>query len=208
MERNHPHQPEGGEQQPDELEQLTRPEHREYDRRHKPRIYVACLASYNNGVLHGSWVDADRNVSELQADIVAMLASSPTPEAEEWAIHDYDGFGGYEPGEYEQLETVSRVATGIAEHGEPFAAYVEWAGTSEEATQDFGNHYVGTYESAEAWARDVAEDQGWEHQLDEALGALVRPFVSIDYEAFAQQMAASENWQVIEGREGVHIFAP
>lgn len=22
------------------------------------RIYVACLASYNNGVLHGKWIDA------------------------------------------------------------------------------------------------------------------------------------------------------
>lgn len=24
-----------------------------------PRIYVACLAAYNNGHLHGRWIDAD-----------------------------------------------------------------------------------------------------------------------------------------------------
>jgi hypothetical protein len=23
-----------------------------------PKIYVACLASYNNGILHGKWIDA------------------------------------------------------------------------------------------------------------------------------------------------------
>ena len=25
-----------------------------------PRIYVACLAAYNNGYLHGAWIDADQ----------------------------------------------------------------------------------------------------------------------------------------------------
>ena len=24
----------------------------------QPRIYVACLAAYNNGCLHGRWIDA------------------------------------------------------------------------------------------------------------------------------------------------------
>jgi Antirestriction protein (ArdA) len=24
----------------------------------EPRIYVACLAAYNNGYLHGAWIDA------------------------------------------------------------------------------------------------------------------------------------------------------
>ena len=23
-----------------------------------PRIYVACLAAYNNGILHGAWIEA------------------------------------------------------------------------------------------------------------------------------------------------------
>ncbi|WP_426033321.1 antirestriction protein ArdA, partial [Caulobacter sp. DWP3-1-3b2] len=25
----------------------------------KPRIYVACLAAYNNGWLHGVWIDVE-----------------------------------------------------------------------------------------------------------------------------------------------------
>ena len=24
----------------------------------QPRIYVACLAAYNNGILHGAWIEA------------------------------------------------------------------------------------------------------------------------------------------------------
>ncbi|KIQ27503.1 antirestriction protein ArdA [Xanthomonas campestris] len=45
-----------------------------------PRIYVACLASYNNGVLHGRWIDLDgMDAEDVQAGIAAMLRESPHP---------------------------------------------------------------------------------------------------------------------------------
>lgn len=43
------------------------------------RIYVACLASYNNGVLHGRWIDATTDIDEMQAQIAAMLRESRFP---------------------------------------------------------------------------------------------------------------------------------
>jgi hypothetical protein len=52
----------------------------------RPRIYVACLAAYNNGCLHGRWIDAT-TPDEIWAQVRAMLADSPEPDAEEWAIH-------------------------------------------------------------------------------------------------------------------------
>ena len=51
-----------------------------------PRIYVACLAAYNNGCLHGRWIDAT-TPDEIMDEVRAMLAASPLPGAEEWAIH-------------------------------------------------------------------------------------------------------------------------
>lgn len=82
------------------------------------KIYVACLASYNNGVLHGQWIDADSRVDVMQEQVIAMLRASKFPNvmvtcpdctdgdtesscqtckgtgrvysAEEYAIHDYD----------------------------------------------------------------------------------------------------------------------
>lgn len=44
----------------------------------EPRIYVACLASYNNGVLHGRWIDLDDR-EEVEAEIAEMLRESPYP---------------------------------------------------------------------------------------------------------------------------------
>ena len=29
-----------------------------------PKIYVACLASYNAGILHGRWIDADQDADD------------------------------------------------------------------------------------------------------------------------------------------------
>ncbi|WP_197724637.1 antirestriction protein ArdA [Sphingobium amiense] len=29
-----------------------------------PRIYVACLAAYNNGYLHGEWINEEADASE------------------------------------------------------------------------------------------------------------------------------------------------
>ncbi|RAN32203.1 antirestriction protein ArdA, partial [Hyphomonas pacifica] len=52
----------------------------------RPRIYVACLAAYNNGCLHGRWIGAT-TPDEIMEKVRAMLADSPLPGAEEWAIH-------------------------------------------------------------------------------------------------------------------------
>ncbi|WP_339773327.1 antirestriction protein ArdA [uncultured Pseudosulfitobacter sp.] len=46
------------------------------------RIYVACLASYNNGVLHGKWVDASSDVDEMQEEVDAILRASKFPNVE------------------------------------------------------------------------------------------------------------------------------
>ena len=46
------------------------------------RIYVACLASYNAGILHGRWIDASDDVADMKADISAMLRESPCPNVE------------------------------------------------------------------------------------------------------------------------------
>lgn len=39
----------------------------------KPRIYVACLAAYNSGHLHGEWINADQDEEDIFADINDVL---------------------------------------------------------------------------------------------------------------------------------------
>jgi len=48
----------------------------------KMRIYVADLAAYNNGRLHGVWIDASADVDDMQSEVAAMLRKSPCPNVE------------------------------------------------------------------------------------------------------------------------------
>ena len=61
------------------------------------RIYVADQAAYNAGHLHGVWIDATLELDDIQGQVDAMLAASPVEDAEEYAIHDFEGFDGYLP---------------------------------------------------------------------------------------------------------------
>jgi antirestriction protein len=75
-----------------------------------PRIYVASLADYNAGRLHGRWIRADQPSDAIYGEIQAMLAESEIPEAEEWAIHDFEGFGRCRVGESALIDTVVAMA--------------------------------------------------------------------------------------------------
>lgn len=124
-----------------------------------PRIYVASLADYTNGRLHGAWIDPTQEPDDLYAAVTTMLAASAEPAAEELAIHDYEGFHGFRIGEYESLETVHQIACGIEEHGEAYAEYVELVGTEDASLDGFADLHQGSYESIEAFIEQFMSDR-------------------------------------------------
>lgn len=112
-----------------------------------PRIYVACLAAYNNGRLHGRWIDAT-DPHEVWQEVSAMLAASPEPDAEEWAIHDYENFYGCNISEYAGFDTVCELAAFLEELGELGAKlYNELSEDLGQARAAFDD-YAGEYKSA------------------------------------------------------------
>jgi antirestriction protein len=157
-----------------------------------PQIWVASLADYNNGRLHGTWLNAARDETELQADIATMLAASPLTAAtgepaEEWVIFDHDGFAPLRLDEHENLSWISRVAKGIIEHGAAFAAYADVV-EEEELLADFDVAYLGHYDSVHAYVEQLVNDLGYDRILDENLPATVRPYVKIDISATAHDL--------------------
>jgi len=158
----------------------------------RPRIWVASLSDYNSGRLHGAWIDAARDESALQADIDSMLAGSPLTAAtgepaEEWAIHDYDGFGSLRIDEHENLRWISLVAKGIAQHGPAFAAYADVV-EEEELLAGFDEAYLGHYDDLHTYVEQLINDLGYDRILDEALPAGIRPYVKIDITATAADL--------------------
>ncbi len=173
-----------------------------YDR---PRIYVADLAAYNNGQLHGRWIDATDDDAQLAQAVTEMLAASPIAGAEEWAIHDYDGFGLLRLGEYESLATISGLAGGIAAHGIAFAAFADWLGVDAATDAAFTEHYRGSWQSVEDYAEALLRDLGTWEMVDQ-LPAWLQPYVRVDVPGFSRDLQLGGDIYAVEHGEEVHIF--
>lgn len=153
----------------------------------RPMVWIGCLAAYNNGELHGDWVDAAVESEELVRSAQEILSRSPEPDAEEWAIFDFDEFGSYRVEQYDPLEHVARIARGIKERGHAFAAWAELHDGDEAMLAGFEDAFLGEYESLEAWGREVLDELNLDGFL--RMGAIpeaIRPYLHIDYEGWAR----------------------
>lgn len=171
----------------------------------EPRIYVASLSDYNDGRLHGIWVDPTLEVDEINDQIERMLRVSTDEGAEEFAVHDYVGFESLRLQEYDTIETIHRLAIGIEQHGDAFATYAEWVGTDQATTDGFEDCYYGTYRSMRELVEEWADSMGWMDEitkLGDKLG--IAPFLRIDY-ALLEDVFRTE-WYVAETSSGVHLF--
>lgn len=125
----------------------------------EPRIYVACLAAYNNGYLHGAWINAAQEPWAIYDAVRVMLAASPIAGAEEWAIHDYEGFGGIRIEEYTSFDRLSALASFLAEHGVMGAALLEhYCGDLDEAREALADRYLGEHPSLADYVQEVTEE--------------------------------------------------
>ncbi len=161
------------------------------------RIYVACLAAYNNGHLHGKWIDAAQCIDGIQKEIRAMLKTSPMEGAEEYAVHDYEGFEGIEVHEYESLEQIAKYAAFISEHGKLGGALVAHFGNLGDATRAIEDHYFGEYKSVTDYAEEMIEQSV---TIPEPLQYYV------DYEKMAADLVINDIFAIELGFDEVHIF--
>lgn len=172
-----------------------------------PRIYVASLSDYNAGRLHGRWIDA---TDDIGAEVHEMLAESPEPGAEEWAIHDYEGFGPIRLSEWESFETVAALATAIEEHGDAFAVFYENESRDSvaDALESFEESYGGHWDSVEDYARELFDDTAPSVEAREMVDSQW-PFTCIDWEHAARELTLGGDIWVHEldsSPWGVYVF--
>tara|TARA_R100001230_G_C5581525_1_gene100321 strand:- start:71 stop:643 length:573 start_codon:yes stop_codon:yes gene_type:complete len=131
-------------------------------------IYVACLSSYNNGILHGKWIKLltkkpyqDEEVWEfdknyIQDEIDSMLKSSKMPNAEEWAIHDYDNF--IDLGEYPSIDEIENYMYAIEKHGYDVVKGFKEMYPSDDISSLDDKTYHTHYNSFKEYAEQLAID--------------------------------------------------
>ncbi len=134
-----------------------------------PAIYVADLAAYNAGHLHGEWIKLDETTTpdELHEQVDAILAEGTRRYCretlsvhEEFAIHDYECFGPISIGEYDSLETVLSHVERMGEEPAKYFAYIDAVGT----------HYANQYDPDTVEGPYDSEDDYAYQWLDAAIG--------------------------------------
>ncbi len=128
-----------------------------------------------------------------------MLAASPVPDAEEWAIHDHEGFHPIAIHEYADIEEVCAMAAFIDAHGELGAALIDHLDRNvETARRALEKHYAGCFCSLADFAQELIED------TSSPLALLAH---YIDYDAMACDMSLNGAGFTIEaGFESVQVF--
>jgi len=197
----------------------------------EPRIYVSSLADYNNGRLHGTWIDLDgKDEDDVYKEINLMLKGSKFPNvirrdctcedcgttftqtangtdqpavcpdceesasvtcsepygsAEEFAIHDFEGFGSYRLQEYSGIPEVVKLAAAITEHGEnaeAFLAFLSDRGDLDDAINNFEEAFQGEYDSELDFTYSLVDDTGMLSSVPENLQYY------FDYEKFSRDL--------------------
>jgi len=165
----------------------------------EPKIYVSCLAAYNNGYMHGTWIDALQDVDALHGDVKKILASSPIRNADEWAIHDYEGFGDIRIEEYTGLSEISELAVFLAEHGELGAAAYAYSNNIADALKMLEENYHGEFVSEEDFA------YYWTHEMDcREIPEYLEHY--IDYQVMARDLFIND-FLSLAINDKVHVFS-
>lgn len=167
-------------------------------------VYVACLASYNNGVLFGEWLDLDQfdDKEEVLEAIKEILSRSPTPGAEEYAIHDYCGLPE-KFGEWPNWDEVLAFTNGLKEcfserEQEAWAIYCD--NENEYDFEKFREQYQGCWDTGADYAQNFVEDCYDLNDLPSIIAG------HIDWEGIYHDMRCGGDVWDEQGDHGLHIF--
>lgn len=166
----------------------------------RPRIYVACLSAYNNGFLHGRWIDVSEGEEYVRSEIANMLSESPENDAEEYAIHDYEGFEDYRVEEWSDISKLCEICELIKTYSDDFPSniitYLINDFGTESVNEWIEDHYAGCYEDIEDYSTQYLEDTGALSGLDKSL------LYYFDYHAYACDVELNCEMIFIEGNDG------
>ena len=140
------------------------------------RVYVACLACYNEGKLRGNTYNADQ--LETMSSWLPSLVDDDGNQVlcgvrhhNEWAIHEYDGnISRLSIGEHPDIDMLIEVMNFVDENGgRGIAAYI----ITEDIMNDFDLSDVENtldnmeeYDDPADWAYETCKDSGYEYLVD------------------------------------------
>ena len=137
--------------------------------------------------------------THLQQQVFQMLEQSPLENAEEYAIHDHEGFGDLSLGEFVSLCRINKIALFLNDYPELGDTVLNYCnGERDEAIRLLDECYLGTYDSVEDYAQEFGEEC---FVIDQALQCY------IDWKSYARDMFLSGDIHVLEKQKKLLIFS-
>lgn len=174
------------------------------------KIYVASLSDYNAGILHGIWIDFNNLTSaeDIQTQVNNMLKESPILKklgepAEEWAIHDYEGFENVSEyaGFDELFEEFENYISLEEDEIEAYKAYTsDIVGKHYATVEGFKEDYQGFFESEKAFCENWVDEIGLLNEVPENLAYY------FDYAAYSSDLFITD-FISSSAPGGVYVFA-
>lgn len=148
-----------------------------------PSIWVGTWAAYNNGILHGAWIDCTLGVDHIYDEINKILETCPE-QGEEYGIFDISALPNFINEHSSDFENIAAWAKALEEHGEIIASLAKELNIEdiEEVLEYHENHYHGCANSFDEFAQNFFDDI-YGHEVPEHLQHY------IDYEAFARDLS-------------------
>lgn len=159
-----------------------------------PKIYVADLAAYNNGMLVGEWLDLSdyddgSEVMDAIQDLLSQWSEESGEEREEYAIHDYENFDSGLYSEYMGEDDFDKVIKSYKlseEKGVPMSviSHIIREYDPDDVEEWYDEHFEGEFDSDTDLAYGYIDMIGGMERLGQ--DTLERYF---DYEAFGRDLA-------------------
>lgn len=178
-----------------------------------PSIYVADLAAYNAGIFHGKWILLEgKDSDDVYQEIEAMLAEGaklhsqfPGEKHEEFAIHDYEGFGPIKVREYDSISDLVEHVERMDDDPDKYFAYISAMGDGDGFDPD---NIMGPYDSTEDYAWEMLDLMTDSKDLTSYLESKGVPFAEyIKFDAKDFAFSESCNGTVSFGESGGKVYA-
>lgn len=140
------------------------------------RIWIGTKRTFDDGILHGEWVDAELPPLDLVAAIGQVLSTSPVEDDDEFIIAATDGFGDLRIDPEFPISEIKNVAEKVRIHGQLFIEYCRLLQDVGKATATFDWAYLGILDDYVEVGEQLLDRLGIRATFDEAF-ALLPPYL-------------------------------
>jgi hypothetical protein len=177
----------------------------------QPRVWIGTKKAYEEGYLHGNWMEADTSPLDFDIEVNSLINTSPVENDNEYVIGATDGLYDIHVPTDTGLETVRRLTHAIRQHGEPLVVWVKRGGDIATALESFDGSFLGVFDDPFTISRHILREMGVIDSINDAMERhpeQLRDYIYIDYKQLIEDLMESGRLIVYKSKHGLYAYLP